>query len=227
MPRGQPYRTDASGNIIPGGTHPIHGENHIGRVSFGTGSEGDLIQKADELERLELDRHAAGLGTLSGAYEDARAAFQDTVDPDVLFSRSMDQVGARGKQMLSNVRRSLGGRGLSPHSGAAHGALSRLIHEQTGQIYGERRQTALDARRERQVNAARSFAAALTLANFQNAPVPGIGYDARQASFEGTLAREGMRSAERIAESTGDAQRDAARTSGGLGILGSLIGLAA
>ena len=181
--------------------------------------EDQLGESADRIETEENRRRAQGLGTLTEAFEQSRQTLDDLIDPDLLFSRASDVVGARGRQGVEAIRHSLSGRGLSSQSGAAQGLLSRLAFSQQGQVTGAQRDVALENQRQRQVNAGINFANATRLAVAQGGPVSGVKHDTLTTLLEGKIAREG------IAAGVG-AQRSASRDNkmGSLG--GGLLGLA-
>jgi len=177
------------------------------------GSAQGLWNEAENIAAQERVRYQEGRNIATTAFNQAREALSQQVDPNLLFSKAADEIGARGKAALQNIRSSLGARGLNPNSGAAQGMLSRLIFQQQGALTGAKRDIALSNQKERQVNAALNFANALNLSGYINSPVSGIKYEAQQSIFEGNLAREGLAAQERM-------QRDANQTN----LLGSILG---
>lgn len=183
------------------------------------GTESELWDLASGIEAEEGRRYEQGLGTLTGAYNKAQDAFKP-VDSSLLFSRATDAIGARGAANMDALRRSLGARGLNPNSGAANGVLSRLMFENNNAVTGATRDIAIENQKQRQINAAQSFAAAMNLANFQNSPVSGAKSETSQNIFEGDLTREGIKAQAK-------AQKSANKTNligAGIGLVGSVLG---
>jgi len=111
---------------IPGGVNSRGGERRV-HITPGTGA--DLDYKASQIADEERRRYGASVGTATDAYERSRTALESLIDPNALFSKAADTIGARSKASLENLRSSLGARGISPSSGAAGGMLSRLRFE--------------------------------------------------------------------------------------------------
>lgn len=172
-----------------------------------------MRQQAGSIEEEEKRRYQQGLGVLQGAYEKTSKTLDSTIDPNLLFSRASDTVGARSRSMIESLRGSLGSRGLNANSGAASGLLSRLAMSQEGQLIGATRDIAIENQRQRQANAAINFANALNLAGYTNAPVSGAMLETTQNLFEGSLAREGLA-----------AQRSMANSANKTNLLGGIIG---
>jgi len=179
-----------------------------------------MVNAADRIASEENNRYQAGLGIAQSAYQDARAALNETVDPNLLFSQAADQIGARGRAGLENIRSSLGSRGLNPNSGAAQGMLSRLMFQQQGNIVGAKRDIALDQQKQRQVNAALNFANALNLSGYVNSPVSGIQYENWLNLYQGELAKMGLNA--QIDMSNQASEQNA--LSGVLGLVGGVAG---
>lgn len=177
------------------------------------GSKEDLHNQAEQIANEERMRYIGGRETLRDAYRQSQQALSSLVDPDLLYSKAADSVGARGRTNLESLRRSLSSRGISPNSGAAQGALSRLAFQTQGDLIGAKRDIALDNQRQRQVNAATQFAQALQLADYTNSPVSGIRYEAAQDAFEGDIAIAGI-----------NAQSASQKRSSRSNLLGSIIG---
>ncbi len=183
------------------------------------GSEQSLIDLAGRVEQQETERYEQGLGTLTDAFRQSQEALSQGLDENLLFSRAADAVGARGKANLSAMRQSLGGRGISPNSGAAGGMLQRMMMSQEGQLIGAKRDIGIYNDQQRAVRSAQGFSNALNLAQYTNAPVSGAMLETSQNIFEGNLAREGIAA---MAESQRQASRD--RKAGTMG--SSVLGLA-
>ena len=177
------------------------------------GSPQDMHDRAAAIEREERARHSRGVGIATTAFNESKGALSNLIDPNLLFSRASDSVGAQGRSSLEGLRRSLGSRGISPNSGAAGGSLERLAFARQGALVGATRDIGIENQRQRQVNAAQNFANALNLGQAINAPVPGALLETSQNIFEGNLAREAIASQRR-------SNKDANKT----GLLGSLIG---
>lgn len=163
----------------------------------GQALENEMRSQAGDIARQEEQRYQSGLGLLNTAYHDSQKSLSSLIDPSLLFSKASDAIGARGVANMNTLRSSLGARGLNPNSGAASGLLSRMAFENNNAVVGATRDVALENQRQRQVNAAQSFANALNLANFTNSPVSGVQLETTQNLFEGQLAREGIAAQER------------------------------
>ena len=183
------------------------------------GTEQEMWDLAGGIEDKENQRYQLGLDTLTNEYNQTKNSLSQLIDPDLLFSKAADSIGARAKGNMNALRSSLGARGLNPNSGAANGMLQRFQMQQTGDVIGATRDVAIENQRQRQVNAAMNFANALNLANFQNAPVSGAKLETSQNIFEGNIAREGI-----AAQSK--SQKQASKDNKTGTIVGSLAGLA-
>lgn len=175
--------------------------------------EDQMREQAAGMEAEEKRRYEESLGIATNAYDQSNSALSKLIDPSLLFSRAADQIGARGAANLSALRSSLGSRGLNPNSGAAHGALSRMAFETNNSVVGATRDVEIENQRQRQVNAAVSFANAMNLANLTNAPVSGVGLETTQNLFEGQLTREGIK-----------AQKDSNKSANKTNMIGGVIG---
>lgn len=162
--------------------------------------EDEMRAKSGTIEAEEKRRYEEGLGIAKGAYAKSEDALSKMIDPSLLFSRAADGIGQRGIQNMNALRSSLGARGINPNSGAANSALSRMAFDTGNAVTGATRDIEIENQRQRQVNAAVSFANALNLANQVNAPVSGVGLETTQNLFEGQLAREGMATQKKIAK---------------------------
>ena len=181
--------------------------------------EDQLSASAERIEAEENRRGAKFEDTLTSAFERSQSQLSNLIDPDLLFSRASDVVGARGRQGVEAIRQSLSGRGLSSQSGASQGLLSRLMFSQQGQVTGAQRDVAIENQRQRQINAGIEFAQATQVGLAQNRQVSGAVHDTIGQRIEHNIAREG------IAKGV-SAQRAASRDNkmGSLG--GGLLGLA-
>ena len=175
--------------------------------------ENEMRSRASDIARQEQQRYESGLGVARDAYARSERSLSQLIDPDLLFSRASDAIGARGVDSMNRMRQSMGARGINPNSGAANGMLSRLAFEQNNAITGATRDVAIENQRQRQVNAAQSFQNAMNLSAYINSPVSGIEYENAQNLFEGQIAREGIAS-----------QRDSNHEAAQTGLLGSIIG---
>lgn len=182
-----------------------------------------MVRSAQDIAKTEGERYGAGLDTLTGAYNESRRSMADLIDPNLLFSKASDAIGARSGQQLNDLRSSLGARGLNPNSGAASGMLSRLQFQREGALTGATRDIAIENQRQRQVNAALNFSNALNLANYQNSPASAVMLDTYQNLFEGDIAREGIRSQRKSQQEANQTNFLGGLIGAGAGILGGLI----
>ena len=187
--------------------------------------EGDMRNMAGQSQGQEEARYAEGKGLLTSAYADSQKALNSQIDPNLLFSRASDAVGARSIQSLNNFRQSLGARGLNPNSGVAGGALSRLMFQNDATLTGATRDIAIENQRNRQVAAAQNFANALNLAGYTNAPVSGVGLETEQNIFEGLLAQNGIAENRKSAKEAAKANEKAGWIGAIGGVAGGLAGL--
>ncbi len=195
---------------MPG--NPLYDPNFKPVTTIGK-SEHAMRGLASDIQTEEEKRYSQGLGGLQGAYAESHNALSSLIDPDLLFSKASDAIGARSIDAMNGLRSSLGARGLNPNSGAAGGLLSRLAFSNEQALTGATRDVAIENQRQRQVNAASNFANALNLANYTQSPVSGVGLETEQNIFEGKIAQEGMKQ-----------QRKSTKSAGMTGILGGLIG---
>lgn len=187
--------------------------------------EGDMRTLAGDITAKEEQRYQSGLGTLTDQYAKSNKALSEMIDPDLLFSKAADAVGARSIQSLNNLRSSLGARGLNPNSGVAQGALSRLMYGNEAALTGATRDIAIENQNRRAVNAAQMFANALNLANYTNAPVGGAMLETEQNIFEGLLAQKGIAEQRKSAKEANKANETAGWIGAGGAVAGGLLGL--
>lgn len=178
--------------------------------------EDTMKSQAADIVAQENQRYGQGLGTAQQAYGQSQSVLSQMIDPSLLFSKASDAIGARSVGNMNALRSSLGARGLNPNSGAASGLLSRMAFDQNNAITGATRDVAIENQRQRQVNAAQSFANAMNLANYTNAPVSGANLETTQNLFEGQIAREGIA-----------AQKSSNKAANKSNVLGGLIGAGA
>jgi len=81
-----------------------------GAKSTSVSAEDRMQQEADRIAAEERRRYESGLQTATGAFQQAQSALMSEVDPNLLFSKAADQIGARGRAGLENIRSSLAGR---------------------------------------------------------------------------------------------------------------------
>lgn len=132
--RGNPFGGGGGTGTQDPAPGSYQGEFVAGQIT--PGSEADLIEQAEGVRRQEENRYTQGVDLASQAYRQSQAALSQGVDADLLFSRASDAVGARSREGMAALRRSLGGRGINPNSGAAGGLLSRLLFERQGALVG-------------------------------------------------------------------------------------------
>lgn len=221
----QPPPSDYYGTTIPSdaGARIASGNPWIqDRLLLG---EGNMRNLANQITQEEKQRYQSGLGTLTSQYNASNAALSDLIDPNLLFSKAADATGARSIQSLNALRGSLGARGLSPNSGAAQGALSRLMYQNEAALTGATRDIAIENQNRRAVNAAQQFANALNLANYTNAPVSGANLETEQNIFEGLLAQKAIAEQRKSAKEAQKNNTLSGIISGGGALLGGLAGL--
>jgi hypothetical protein len=185
--------------------------------------EQQMTDEANRMAAQEFGRQEESIRTAEHQFGETKSELANLVDPALMFSLRSDQIGARSKRALSNLRTSLSGRGVGAHSGAARGSLERLALGIENAAVSGRRDVELANQRTRMVNAATNFANAVNLSQIQAQPVSGIQYENLQNLFEGQIAREGihaMASAQRAASK----DRKAGSLGGGvLGLAGSAV----
>lgn len=186
------------------------------------GSEMDITGRANAIEAEERSRYQAGLGGLESAYTRSSRALGQGIDPDLLFSKAADTIGARARFNLEGLRSSLGARGLNPNSGAAQGLLNRIGFDRENALVGATRDIAIENQRQRHVAAAQDFANALNLAQYRNSPVPQIGLDASLGMAEINAGIRGLQAQERMQASANRTNLLSGIIGGGLGLLGRI-----
>ena len=157
--------------------------------------EAEMTSKAGDIARQENARYDAGAGVATSAYNASQKTLGQLIDPDLLFSKATDAIGARGVEAMNRTRSSLGARGLNPNSGAASGMLERLAFQTGNAVVGATRDVELENQKQRQTSAAIGFQNAMNLASYLNSPVSGIEYENTQNLYEGQLALHGIESA--------------------------------
>lgn len=185
--------------------------------------EDQLVRSARSIQAEERLRRQQGLGVLSEAFERAQQA-RTPIDADLLFSRAMDSVGARGRNVLSSMMKNFAGRGIRPGSGAFRGTLSKLAHGMEGQMVGARRDIAIYDQQQRRADAAANMADARTMAVAYGAPVSGVMHSTLQDLFEGQIAREGIQAGVAAQRASSRDRKMGSLGGGLLGLAGSVIG---
>lgn len=170
-----------------------------------SGALNETYNLAGLIEDEERARYQGGLSTLVDAYNQSSATLNQGIDPNLLFSRAADSVGARAKGNLQALMQQMGARGINPNSGAAMGMLQRLQFEKQGALVGAQRDVAIENQRQRQANAVVNFQNALNLANYRNSPVGGQRLEATQNLLDFHLADRAVGAQERA---TKDASRN-------------------
>ncbi len=168
----------------------------------------------DEAGRIE-DEENRRFGIAEDALATSRDALSKLVDPNLMFSRASDTIGARAKGAVEQLRRSLGGRNIRPDYAGAQAR--RLAADQSNALVGATTDITLANQQQRLKNAALSFAQAVSVANM---PVSGVKFETGQMFMERDLTREGIQ-AMRDSQDKASSDNKMGSLGGGLFSLGS------
>ncbi len=214
---------DENGNIINQGPG-VTGDTSLPPGLPSGSLEDQLYGSAVGIEAEENRRREEGLGVLQREFDQSRSTLSDLIDPDLLFSRAADSIGARGKRTLSGLMKNFAGRGIRPGSGAFQGAMSRFALGSEGQRIGAQRDVALANQQQRREDAGTLFGMARTMAGAIASPVSGAKHSTLQNLYEGEIAREGIDKGVAAQRASSKDRKMGSLGGGLLGLAGSAFG---